>query len=133
MADASKSSPRRWLRWAIALGCIGGLLVGGVWWFRGTKGWTDGLSIHVTQSDARLREVLWTPPEALATEFNAGEQQYEPSISPDGTELYFVRGKPGKNADIYVSVRQDNKWSTPTPLDAVNSPYDDLGPRVSAD
>jgi len=141
VASASPSVPshrRRWPFVVVGLAVLG--IVGGLtWWaLAGSKFWTDGTpALHVNDNEARIREVVWTPPIGL-TIFNTNDQQYEPSISPDGDELYFVRGKagnpqPGHNADIYVSYRRMGAWTPAVPVDAVNSDYDDLGPRVTAD
>ncbi|HZL37092.1 MAG TPA: hypothetical protein VFC78_17365, partial [Tepidisphaeraceae bacterium] len=121
-------------RWRIA-GIIAALILvaATAWWFGGRRVWTDDHAIRTADGQARLREVLWDPPKPLGEPFNSGQQQYEPSISPDGTELYFARGKPGRNADIFVSYRRNNQWTAPEPLAAVNTQYDELGPRLTAD
>jgi hypothetical protein len=123
----------RRLTWGVAaalflLGAAGAIL-----WVAGRTVWTDGQSTRVAAADARLREALWAVPKPLETDLNSADQQYEPSLSPDGTELYFVRGKPGRGAHIYVSYRRDNTWTPPAPVDAVKGPTDDLGPRVTHD
>ncbi len=136
----SPSAPRSRRLWPFIVGlAVLGIVAGLGWWaVAGNKFWTDGAALHVNDNEARIREVVWTPPIPL-TIFNTDDQEYEPSISPDGDELYFVRGKagqvggPGHNADIYVSYRRMGAWTPAVPVDAVNSEYDDLGPRVTAD
>ena len=81
------------------------------WFLAGRKIWTDGRGLSVIDSQARLREVVWNAPQPLGKPVEEDQQQYEPCISPDGTELYFVGGKPGHNADIYVCHRRNNAWS----------------------
>lgn len=57
---------------------------------------TDSDTIHASQEIARLRDVLWQPPEQLSRPLNTSElDEYEPTISPDGLTMIFVRGKPG--------------------------------------
>jgi hypothetical protein len=138
ISPAPRGGRRLWPFVIVGLAFLG--VIGGVgWWaLAGSKFWTDGTAaLHVNDNEARIREVVWTPPIPL-TIFNTNDQEYEPSISPDGDELYFVRGKagdpePGHNADIYVSYRRMGAWTPAVPVDAVNSEYDDLGPRVTAD
>src|SRR4051812_4222635 len=107
--------PRRLRRWIAPLVVCGVLAIAAAWYFRGRTVWTDGRGTRLAADDAAaLREVLWSIPERLdlpgvASGAAADEQQYEPALSPDGTELYFVRGKPGGgHAHIYVSHRKDN-------------------------
>jgi hypothetical protein len=118
----------------LVVGLVAAILLGAaIIWLTGPKLWTDDRTIRVADSGAQLRQVLWEKPRPLGPQFQSDQQQYEPSFSPDGNEFYFVRNKPGLNADIYVSYRSNNQWSAPVPLQAVNSAYDDLGPRVTAD
>ncbi|HEX8916211.1 MAG TPA: hypothetical protein VF796_27930, partial [Humisphaera sp.] len=128
----------------VAAGAIG-------WWAAGRKVWTDGRqgtdAIRVASSAESPRQVLWAPPRAVEGAFNSAAQEYEPALSPDGAELYFVRGQAGNvpaeevgsakpqsgGGDIYVSVRRDNAWTEPVPVAAINTPYDELGPRLTPD
>jgi hypothetical protein len=128
----AKSSSHR-IGWIVG-GTAGGiaLLALTFWFLMGQKIWTDGGAIRVADRDATLRQVVWTKPiplEGLSSE----EQVYEPSTSPDGTELYFVCGKAGNAARIFVSQRRNNEWTKPVAVEAVNGPFDSLGPRVSSD
>ena len=128
----TKSRGRRHWRPVIIVAALA-LVISASWWFAGRKVWTDDRGVAVVDGQAKLREVLWSPPRALGDFFDGDQQHYEPSLSPDGTELYFVMGKPGHNADIYVSYRRNNQWTKPEPVSAVNTQYDELGPRVTAD
>lgn len=103
------------------------------WWFVGRQVWTDDATIWRSVEDRELREVLWTRPQPLGDEFNTDQQEYEPSVAPDGTELFFVRGKPAHKADVYLSRRRDNVWTTPEPLASINTDGDELGPRLTPD
>jgi hypothetical protein len=132
MEDSSKQRHPRWIWWLVG-GAVGlSLIISATLWFIGPKVWTDGESLRVLDRDTRVREVIWTRPQALEG-FASDEQVYEPSISPDGTELYFVRGKAGGSARIYLSLRRNNAWTAPTPVDAVNGTFDSLGPRLTPD
>lgn len=128
-----KKSGFRIGRWLFSLTLLGALAASSGYWFWGQKVWTDGVAIKIADSEARVREVIWTAPLALAAEINTDSHEYEPSIAADGSELFFVRGKPGGGAHIYVSHNQDGEWTQAEPLAAVNGPTDDLGPRLTAD
>ena len=123
----------RWTWWVIG-GTVAASLcvISALWFFAGTKTWTDGGALRVADHDTRVRQIVWTKPKPLDG-FSSDEQVYEPSISPDGTELYFVRGKAGKGAHIYVSHRRHNAWSKAEPVEAVNGQFDSLGPRLTPD
>ena len=122
-----------WLAGGVTAFVVVGVLAAVGYFLAGRKVWTDDRGIRRPDADASLRFVLWTDPAALDESLNTPEQEYEPSESPDGRMLFFVRGLPGKGADIYVSVRDDAVWSRPAPLAAVNGEHDDLGPRMTPD
>src|SRR5579871_4439377 len=132
MEDATKVSSvrRRAICW-IGGGVAFAIVIGAAAWFlSGPKIWTDGDRVRISDRGTHVREVVWTKPVELEG-FSSDEQVYEPSISPDGTELYFVLGKAGKNARIFQSLRKNNAWSKPVAVDAVNGEFDSLGPRVT--
>ncbi len=135
MNDENATKPRRShvFRWVFGVVALAALGAGSTYWFMGKKVWTDGGVIRVADSEARVREVMWSLPKALGSTFNTEGQEYEPSISPDGNELYFVRGKPGAGAHIYRSVRAHSIWGEAKLIESLKGPSDDLGPRVTAD
>lgn len=94
---------------------------------------TDADTIREPAATARVRDVLWEPPVLLEDSINAGGETYEPRLSNDATALYFVRGKAGENADIYISKRDAQGWAAPQAFAEINSTADDLGPVLSAD
>src|SRR5436305_9085655 len=116
--------------WVPSAFCLIALVGVGAWWVYGKRVWTDDRTIHSRASDSAVREVLWTKPQPPSDLFNTDGEEYEPSVSADGNELFFVRGKPGHNAEIFVSRREHGRWTAPRPLEGINSPYDDLGPRL---
>lgn len=127
------------------------------WWLAGRKVWTDGgtgpqaIRVHTSHEDPR--RVLWTPSRPVLSDDQLRELSrdgdrhvYEPSVSSDGTELFFVLGKAGLpqvdgqidklgsgGADLYVSRRKNSRWLAPTAVDGINTRYDELGPRLTAD
>ena len=129
----ARSAWRWWLAGAAAVLMLLLLAAGAWYWLAGEKVWTDDRAIRLSDSQANLRKVLWARPQALEAKLNTADQEYEPSASSDGSELYFVRGLPGKGADIYVSFRRNNAWSEPVAFAAVNTQYDELGPRLTPD
>jgi hypothetical protein len=125
----------RW--WALAFGVTAliALLIAAAGWYylAGRPVWVTATGEEVAPADQPIRRVLWDPPSPLHETLNSDEEEYEPALSPDGTRAYFVRGMPGRNADIYTARRTDDGWSEPVPLTAVNTGYDELGPRLSPD
>ncbi|MCH7526782.1 MAG: PD40 domain-containing protein [Planctomycetes bacterium] len=97
------------------------------------KFYTDADTIKEPIATAIIRHILWQPAVKLPYLINSVSDDYEPRLSADGTVLFFVRGKAGQDANIYVARRTPQGWSDPEPVAAVNSDYDDLGPEPSAD
>lgn len=121
--------------WGVAVLAALLLIVLAVWLFsrpRQRTFWTDAESIRAA-GDAAPRMVLWQPPRPLAELRPGPVEQYEPRLSWDGRTLFFVRGKAGENADICIAERTPAGWSEPRPLDAINTPADELGPCPSFD
>lgn len=106
---------------------------GWVLWPRHLTFYSDAGHIREPAESARLREILWQPPTAMSAEFNSPEDEYEPRVSADGRMMFFVRGKPGQQADIYYALRTTEGWTPAEPLAAINTEYDDLGPEISPD
>lgn len=99
--------------------------------------YTDGDRIRQRAERAWPRDILWQPPTRVeaSTEapINTADAEYEPRYSPDGAVLYFVRGKPGENADLFESRRTPDGWSSPSPVAEINTEFDELGPELSPD
>lgn len=119
--------------------CLLAVLIPAVgWWLRNHTFWTDGRSTRVAASDNPTRRVIWTPARPLAAPTTApsNEPVYDPFLTPDTSQLYFVRGKPGTttHARVFRCRRVDDRWLAPESVDALNlAGYDSLGPRVTAD
>ena len=78
----------------------------------------------------------WTAPELLSDAVNSPNWDSQPSLSRDGSMLYFVSRRPGGmgGGDIWVSSRTDQGWSPAINLGAeINTMYDDISPYVYAD
>lgn len=70
---------------------------------------------------AERKKGRWSAPNNLGKPINTKDWETQPSLSPDGRTLYFVRGNVTmqgiKHQDIYKSVRgQDGNWSEPEEL-----------------
>jgi Tol biopolymer transport system component len=74
----------------------------------------------------------WTEPQ-IVEGINFIGTDYYPSISADGTKLYFTSYR-SLNEDIYVSEKVGGVWTEPTNLGTpVNSNQRDFGPSISYD
>lgn len=133
--EKSAGRPRRRFRFLIVLTvcaivlCTAALFI--VPWAVGY--YTDGFSISQPTRDAVLRGILWETPRLVEGGLNADPQNYEPTISADGSTMIFTRGKAKRNADLFFSRRIDEKWGEPVPLEAINTLDDELGPELSRD
>lgn len=124
-----------WVGIGLAALALGAVAAGLYWRFAPEvrRYYADGDTIRAPRETTTPRDILWQPPVKLSDLINTGEQDYEPRLSWDGLTLFFVRGKPGENADIFVSSRAPSGWTEPAPLTDINSSYDDLGPAPTAD
>ena len=94
----------------------------------GNSGWD-------TDAAPPRREIVWETPQSikgLLPEDSPGEI-ITPRLSDRGGTLYFSRRDAAGRADILRSRRQDGRWTEPQPMDELNSPFDDVGPALSAD
>lgn len=136
----------RWLGVAlIGGGALTALVLGGIWLAQAAEGprglawpgrsgvYTDGAALRVSAAGHAPRQVLWSAPQLLETPLPDGADTYEPRLSWDEKQLFFVRGRPGENADLYVATRTPTGWSAAEPLETLNSAEDDLGAAPSAD
>lgn len=78
----------------------------------------------------------WSEPENLGSAVNSGSWESQPSLSADGSRLYFVSNRPGGvgGNDIYVSrLTQEAGWSSPENLgEPVNTSQDEISPFIHA-
>ncbi|MCZ6699263.1 MAG: hypothetical protein O7D94_10065, partial [Planctomycetota bacterium] len=95
--------------------------------------YTDADSIKRPIETVQPRDILWRPPAKLPDLLRADGDVGEPQLSADGLTLFFARGRPGQNADIYSSRKTSEGWSPPEQTAEINSEFDELGPELSAD
>lgn len=66
--------------------------------------------------------------------FSGRYSDYDPFVSPDGSQLFFISNRDKRGFDIWVVDRTDSGWGTARNLGApVNSDGDELYPAVAAD
>lgn len=78
----------------------------------------------------------WTKPKNIGPSINSKYWEAQPSISPDGKELYFASNRPGGygNSDIWVSKFINGRWSYPENLgENINTKDVDQFPFIHSD
>ncbi|MFC2131814.1 hypothetical protein ACFLSQ_10300, partial [Bacteroidota bacterium] len=80
----------------------------------------------------------WSKPYALGRGINSGYWESQPSISPDGSRLYFVSNRPVRNEmdfDIWYTDYDDemDEWGEAQNLKAINTPGKDCSPFIAPD
>lgn len=136
MTERSNKTGRLRARHWAGLGTVALLaaLLAAGWWITQQRVWTDHADLRISDEAAQVRRVVWTPAERLEGPFKSDDAEYEPALSPDERRLFFVRGRPGGDADLYVAERADDgTWGEPQPLSEINSDADELGPRLTPD
>ena len=72
-------------------------------------------------------------PKNLGKPFNSQQNDFAPTVSPDGSFMIFNSNRKAKYQDLFISHFIDGNWSDPEPLQELNSPYNDETPFLSAD
>ena len=96
---------------------------------------TDGLGgcdLYISY----FRDGEWTLPENLGSEINSNRWESQPSLSYDGSILYFSSNRPGGfgGQDLWVSQKIDGKWTLAKNLgSAINTIEDDSSPYLYPD
>lgn len=83
------------------------------------------------------RNGIWSEARNIGPTINSKHWDSQPTISPDGRELYFVSNRPGGygNMDIWKSVLSEKgTFSTPVNLGpSINTAYDEMSPFIHTD
>jgi len=79
---------------------------------------------------SEFKKGKWGKANRISSKIRSRERETSMFLSADQKEFYFItnrkEGKGGK--DIWVSVKDvKGKWQKPTPIDTLNSPYDEEG------
>lgn len=102
----------------------------------------NGLKLYVNQGVAGLTDILvatrasvtdpWNTP-VLVSELYSPESDADPAVDPTDFVIYFSRPGTDQLLDIVRAVRPDTgaPFSSPQPLDEVNSAADDSDPWIS--
>jgi outer membrane protein OmpA-like peptidoglycan-associated protein/tetratricopeptide (TPR) repeat protein len=79
---------------------------------------------------------FWGKPINLGPQINSGLWESQPSVSPDGLTLYFVRGRDSraKNLDIYQSTFTSQGWTKAEPVAGnINTSAQETSPFIHFD
>jgi len=83
------------------------------------------------------RDGQWTEARNIGPTINSKHWESQPTISPDGRELYFVSNRPGGygNMDVWKSVLSEKgTFSEPVNLGpTINTPFDEMSPFIHTD
>ena len=105
---------------------------GGTMWFCSVR---TGNLREIDFYTAELREGEWSnwqnAGERLNLEIGIGEMH----LSAAGTELFFHADKPGGTGglDIWLTVKKDGQWQDATPVEPVNTSFDEGWPFLTED
>jgi Tol biopolymer transport system component len=73
-------------------------------------------------------------PEPLPAPIDAGEEDSNQYVSPDGRYMIFMSRRAGAEAGLYVSYAEGGGWTNPQPLDAkLNAEFSPYTPLLSPD
>jgi Tol biopolymer transport system component len=83
---------------------------------------------------ARFVSGRYETPEPLPAPIDAGEEDSNQYVSPDGRYMIFMSRRSGAEAGLYVSYAEDGGWTNPQPLDAkLNAAFAPYTPLLSPD
>ena len=84
---------------------------------------------------ARRVNGAWGEISNLGLTVNSSAWDSHPTLSSDGRTLYFASDrKSGRGGvDLYVSYLDNGRWTAATPVDDINTEFDEMAPRIAAD
>ena len=96
----------------------------------------DGAGSCDLYSSVRLKDGSWSTPINMGDSINSFHWETQPSLSPNGKMLYFVRGKKSEDgsSDIYYSERKNQYWTKAMKLEGpINTPGKECTPFIHFD
>ena len=93
------------------------------------SGGIGGIDIYMVR---RTAAGTWSNPINLGDSLNTPNDEFTPSISPDGTLMFASKGyKKKKDFDIIIADGQGQRWSNPRAMpQPLNSPFNDINAAV---
>jgi len=77
--------------------------------------------------------ILWETPTKIPGKFNEIANNYDATISADGTVAIFSHRFAENNYDLYISRKINGTWSPPQPIKSINTDYNEQNPTISQD
>lgn len=95
--------------------------------------YTDVVSFEQVARDVQVGYVLWEPAESLANQLPDDLPVSDPSLTSDGARMvYAAPGKEGTN-DLFIRRWDGRSWSSPKPMRALSSNFEETSPSISGD
>lgn len=77
--------------------------------------------------------ILWEKPTRVPGKFNDIANNYDGTINTEGTFAIISHLFAEGNYDLFISYKDGSKWTTPVPIESINSKFDDQNPVISED
>ncbi len=106
------------------------------WWWLGAERlqfYTDGGQLRTDPRETQPRDVLWRAPDPVTNAAGDPIDALDVFVSADESTMLLTRATPDGDTDLVLSERLGLGWQTPIPLDAVNSPDNEIDPALSPD
>ena len=83
---------------------------------------------------SKLVNGRYEAPEPLPAPIDAGEEDSNQYVSPDGRFMIYGSKRPGAETALYVTYMENGAWTSPAPLEAkLNAAYSPYTPLISPD
>ena len=90
-------------------------------------------SLKKVARDVKVGYVLWKPAEQVKAGLLPDDIVSEPSISADGSRMIYARKGKDNTDDLYLRRWDGTTWSSPRPMRALNSNFEETSPSLSGD